>query len=160
MCRYSSRLIHISYGFTWRRTIFLPHINLMVINVTNWSYMNNCIPLLTRDTKEKKKHTESNGLWLIIDMNICRLYSFLPCTSCPLFMLICQRLLDGCSIWWIVVSGGVRRVCYLGEGVFWEVLVGEVTGLDQLAGDRGVWRVRGLPIGAWGSDKKTKHKLS
>lgn len=38
--------------------------------------------------------------------------------------------------------------CYLGEGVFWEVLVGEVTGLDQLAGDRGVWRVRGLPIGA------------
>lgn len=39
-------------------------------------------------------------------------------------------------------------VCYLGEGVFWEVLVGEVTGLDQLAGDRGVWRVRGLPIGA------------
>lgn len=37
-------------------------INLMVINVTNWSYMNNCIPLLTRDTKEKKKHTESNGL--------------------------------------------------------------------------------------------------
>lgn len=42
-------------------------------------------------------------------------------------------------------------VCYLGEGVFWEVLVGEVTGLDQLAGDRGVWRVRGLPIGAWWS---------
>lgn len=39
-------------------------------------------------------------------------------------------------------------VRYLGEGVLWEVLVGEVTGLDQLAGDRGVWRVRGLPIGA------------
>lgn len=39
-------------------------------------------------------------------------------------------------------------VCYLGDGVFWEVLVGEVTGLDQLAGDRGVWRVRGLPMGA------------
>lgn len=38
------------------------------------------------------------------------------------------------------------------------MLVGEVTGLDQLAGDRGVWRVRGLPIGAWGRDKKT-HKL-
>lgn len=47
----------------------------------------------------------------------------------------------------------LRELCvcvrwYLGEGVFWEVLVGEVTGLDQLAGDRGVWRVRGLPIGA------------
>lgn len=44
----------------------------------------------------------------------------------------------------------VRELCvwYLGEGVFWEVLVGEVTGLDQLAGDRGVWRIRGLPIGA------------
>lgn len=50
---------------------------------------------------------------------------------------------------------------YLGEGVFWEVLVGEVTGLDQLAGDRGVWRVRGLPIGAWGSeDKKKQPQLS
>ena len=39
-------------------------------------------------------------------------------------------------------------VRYLGDGVFCEVLVGEVTGLDQLAGDLGVWRVRGLPIGA------------
>lgn len=49
---------------------------------------------------------------------------------------------------------------YLGEGVFWEVLVGEVTGLDQLAGDRGVWRVRGLPIGAWGSEDKKKKTTS
>lgn len=39
-------------------------------------------------------------------------------------------------------------MCYLGDGVFWEVLVGEVTGLDQLAGDLGVCRVRGLPMGA------------
>lgn len=39
-------------------------------------------------------------------------------------------------------------MCYLGDGVFWEVLVGEVTGLDQLAGDLGVWRVKGLPMGA------------
>ena len=38
-------------------------------------------------------------------------------------------------------------VCYLGDGVFWwEVLVGEVSGLVQLAGERGVWRVRGLPM--------------
>lgn len=38
---------------------------------------------------------------------------------------------------------------YLGDGVFWEVFVGEVTGLDQLAGDLGVCRVKGLPIVAW-----------
>lgn len=47
-----------------------------------------------------------------------------------------------------VYEGNCIRVRYLGDGVFWEVLVGEVTGLDQLAGDLGVWRVRGLPIGA------------
>lgn len=37
------------------------------------------------------------------------------------------------------------EVKYLGEGVFCDVLVGEVRGLDQLAGDLGVCRVRGLP---------------
>jgi len=51
-------------------------------------------------------------------------------------------------IWQLLPDFASVRECYLGEGVFWEVLVGEVTGLDQLAGDRGVWRVRGLPIGA------------
>ncbi len=39
-------------------------------------------------------------------------------------------------------------VAYLGEGVFCDVLVGDVKGLDQLAGDLGVCRVSGLPIGA------------
>lgn len=47
-----------------------------------------------------------------------------------------------------------RGGLYLGDGVFWEVLVGEVTGLDQLAGDLGVWRVKGLPIGAWNRKRK------
>lgn len=49
-----------------------------------------------------------------------------------------------------------RSVYYLGEGVFWEVLVGEVTGLDQLAGDLGVCRISGLPIVAWKGEKKCK----
>lgn len=37
-------------------------------------------------------------------------------------------------------------MAYLGEGVFCDVLVGDVKGLDQLAGDLGVCRVSGLPI--------------
>lgn len=64
-------------------------------------------------------------------------------------LLIGQRLLDVFPM--LVDSGHCifhLDVRYLGDGVFWEVLVGEVTGLDQLAGDRGVWRVRGLPIDA------------
>lgn len=44
-------------------------------------------------------------------------------------------------------------VCYLGEGVFCDVLVGDVRGLDQLAGDLGVCRVRGLPTGACKTSK-------
>ena len=35
---------------------------------------------------------------------------------------------------------------YLGDKVFCDVLVGEVRGLDQLAGDRGVGLVKGLPM--------------
>jgi len=35
---------------------------------------------------------------------------------------------------------------YLGDSVFCDVLVGEVRGLDQLAGERGVGLVKGLPI--------------
>ena len=50
-----------------------------------------------------------------------------------------------------VCIGARARICvrYLGDGVFWwEVLVGEVSGLVQLAGVRGVCRVRGLPMAA------------
>lgn len=47
----------------------------------------------------------------------------------------------------------MSRVCYLGEGVFCDVLVGDVRGLDQLAGDLGVCRVRGLPTGACKTSK-------
>jgi hypothetical protein len=35
---------------------------------------------------------------------------------------------------------------YLGDKVFCDVLVGEVRGLDQLAGDLGVGLVKGLPM--------------
>lgn len=35
---------------------------------------------------------------------------------------------------------------YLGDKVFCDVLVGEVRGLDQLAGERGVGLVKGLPM--------------
>lgn len=38
---------------------------------------------------------------------------------------------------------------YLGDKVFCDVLVGEVRGLDQLAGERGVGLVNGLPIDPW-----------
>lgn len=38
---------------------------------------------------------------------------------------------------------------YLGDKVFCDVLVGEVRGLDQLAGERGVGLVKGLPIEPW-----------
>lgn len=38
---------------------------------------------------------------------------------------------------------------YLGDKVFCDVLVGEVRGLDQLAGERGVGLVKGLPIDPW-----------
>lgn len=66
-------------------------------------------------------------------------------------ILIYKLLLDGFSYlkyFEVADKGPLVFLCYLGDGVFWEVLVGEVTGLDQLAGDRGVWRVRGLPMGA------------
>lgn len=45
-------------------------------------------------------------------------------------------------------------LCYLGEGVFCDVLVGDVRGLDQLAGDLGVCRVMGLPTGACKTSKE------
>lgn len=45
-------------------------------------------------------------------------------------------------------------MCHLGEGVFCDVLVGDVSGLDQLAGDLGVCRVRGLPTGACKTSKE------
>lgn len=38
---------------------------------------------------------------------------------------------------------------HLGDKVFCDVLVGEVRGLDQLAGERGVGLVKGLPIDPW-----------
>lgn len=38
---------------------------------------------------------------------------------------------------------------YLGDKVFCDVLVGEVRGLDQLAGEHGVGLVKGLPIEPW-----------
>lgn len=41
---------------------------------------------------------------------------------------------------------GEEPFCYLGDKVFWDVLVGEVRGLDQLAGERGVGLVKGLPM--------------
>lgn len=43
---------------------------------------------------------------------------------------------------------------HLGDGAFCEVLVGEVSGLPQLAGDREVCRVRGLPTEVWEGQKK------
>lgn len=38
---------------------------------------------------------------------------------------------------------------YLGDKVFCDVLVGEVRGLDQHAGERGVGLVKGLPTDPW-----------
>lgn len=43
---------------------------------------------------------------------------------------------------------------YLGDKVFCDVLVGEVRGLDQLAGERGVGLVNGLPIDPWWRGEK------
>lgn len=43
---------------------------------------------------------------------------------------------------------------YLGDKVFCDVLVGEVRGLDQLAGERGVGLVKGLPIDPWRRGEK------
>lgn len=39
-----------------------------------------------------------------------------------------------------------KQSSHLGDNVVWDVLVGEVRGLDQLAGDRGVGLVKGLPM--------------
>lgn len=38
---------------------------------------------------------------------------------------------------------------YLGDKAFCDVLVGEVRGLAQLAGERGVGLVKGLPTDPW-----------
>lgn len=43
---------------------------------------------------------------------------------------------------------------YLGDKVFWDVLVGEVRGLDQLAGERGTGLVKGLPMDPCNGGKK------
>lgn len=44
---------------------------------------------------------------------------------------------------------------HLGDNVFCDVLVGEVRGLDQLAGDRGVGLVKGLPMELWCGSKQS-----
>lgn len=55
-----------------------------------------------------------------------------------------------------ITMRSVSSVCvgYLGEGVFCDVLVGDVRGLDQLAGDLGVCLVKGLPTGACETSKE------